>query len=491
MRGLLKNALSRALLALAVCACVFVSSCGAAFSGDINEGDDEMVEVTPHRALAVGDVHVKLSYTAAIEKFRQTMEYVRDNGVKVFISNGDLVHFGDEANYKAVSAIIKEVFDGVEKNDMPEFIFNMGNHEFYPSDYCRYEESDYDYSFALFESFANEWMKKPINSDENIYVRNICGINYVAGWSSQKGRTGGESFTSKDFEKLKSTLDKATKGDAPFIFLTHSPWGYTYGNNADTPPYAVTREMNKLLKNYPSVINLTSHTHFSVLHERTFDQTDYTTIALGAQVDEFFVSENEFDENGNLIRYANVDFRYKNKLLGDENAASLYGKKHFGVLFDFGENEVQVSRVDLFSGEKYDHGEWTIPYGVKSDNKNQKFYYETGERAGAEMTFSQGAEFFVSATETGDGRSKLTLDFTDVDNYFAVEGYKIEIFSDEGLIKRAWWLSNYWADVGAKSNYSASIGGIDIKENYTVKLYPMDFFGHYGEPVVKTAVIEN
>lgn len=439
--------------------------------------------------LMVGDVHIGKS-VAALNYFRETMEYVRDNGIKVVIFNGDFVHYGDEDTYDAADEILEDVFDGYTTDDLPEFIFNMGNHEFYPNSGCNYLETDYETSLSLFRTFVNKWMKTPIGESDNIYSRKIGGINYIVAWSSKTGNTAGDEFTSADFTKLGTLLATATAGDAPCVLLTHCPWGYTYGADSDTPSASVVSSMTTLLASYPSVINVTSHTHFSALHERTLDQTNYTTVALGPQVDEFYVSGLEYDENTSILTYSNINNTYKNYFVNDGQATSYYEQKHFGFNFTFGSSNVIIKRVNLSSGEDYEYGTWTIPYGITSSNKSSKFYYESSERSGETLSFGVGAEIGVSlASKPDTDVMKFTVSFPDVEKYYAVEGYKIEIYDEnDTLVKNAKWLSLFWADVGNKSNYEAVLSDVPVSAEYTIKVYPIDFFGVYNDPLIKEII---
>lgn len=441
----------------------------------VYENDEPFVLSETYSVLAVGDVHVRADRAISTKYLKETLEYVRDNGIKVFVSNGDFVNCGDQANYDAADAVIEEVFEGVAKEDMPEFIFNMGNHEFYPNNHCRYEETDYETGFEAFRNFANKWMSVPFTENDNIYLRKIAGVNYVAAFGSRPGKASGTEFTEEDFLRIESLLKRITKNNAPCVFLTHCPWGKTYGGQSGTPSSYVKSRMTEILADYPSVISLTSHTHFSSLHERTFDQGDYTTIALGSQVDMSHVNRKEYDENGELIAYDGAQ------------ETNLYNSRHFGMRMDFGEEDITVVRIDLTSGEEYSHGFWTIPYGITKENKHDKFYYENGEREGTLLHFGEGSELSLKLSEYAEGVLKMNVGFSDVEEYYAVEGYKIEIYSSENvLIKTVRWQSLFWTACAEKKEYTAEafFSSSYMETQYTVKVYPMDFFGRYGEPLV-------
>ncbi len=449
--------------------------------------DVEIVEVSS--ALVIGDVHLAKEESCKTNLLK-TLRYVKANkNIKVLLFNGDSVDFASQANYDLFDACLEEVFGDVATEDRPQFLFNMGNHEFYPNVNCDYRETVYSREFGLFRTFANKWMTEPIGEDESVYMRKVDGISYIVIFpgNSQLAAAGG--FLDSDFETLRTYLDQATVDGAPCIVATHWAWGYTYGGPSyGMPDQNIVRDFTQLLTNYPSVINVTSHTHFSDLHERDLDQTNYTTVNVGTHCLGKHVSGVETDENGDAVTYMNISGRGINSTV-DNTAFSMYwsGTIHFGIKMQFGEESVVIKRCNIGKGQDYEHGSWTIPYGITTDNKHDKFYYEAGERQGETLTFDSAETLYtVLAARPDSDNVSFTLRFNDVDQYWAVEGYKAEIYdADNQLVKKAWWQSLFWTDRGQKSSYSFKLSDVPRSSQYTVKVYPMDFFGHYNEPLTK------
>ena len=475
---------------------------GVLYESDTIVYGTEKSVIFKRSALVVGDVHIgkeKVCKTNLIE----TLQYVKDSeDIKVVIFNGDTVDFATEENYALLDECFEGVFGDVPQADRPEFLFNMGNHEFYPTVDCDLHDTDYEREFGLFREFANKWMSEPIGEGDNVYMRTIDGISYVVAFPSSRRISGTEyasigQFLDSDFDKLEVLLDKATKNGNPCVVATHWPWGYTYGGSSyGMPNDYIIEDMTELLAKYPQVINVTSHTHFSDLHERSFDQTYYTTVNVGTHclgkhfggsIIENGVETGGFeDENGELATYMNLSRRGINSK-ADLTAHSIYwsGTVHFGIGLDFNSESATIKRINIGKGEDYAHGEWIVPYGITTENYHDKFSYEAGERSGETLEFAEDAELSVEITSTGSTESTIALSFTDVENYWAVEGYKIEIYNKKNeLIYKTWWQSLFWADRGEKSAYSITINDVSASDSYTVKVYPMDFFGHYNEPLV-------
>lgn len=438
------------------------------------------------KLLVISDVHVIDSDDTTKNYLKNTLTYAKNNNVDVILFNGDSISYATDEVYSIIDGVFEDVFGSVSVDNRPEFLFNMGNHEFYKDSSCRHQDTDWDREFGKFKTFANKWMKQDISS--NVYSRNIKGVNYVVAFPGPGAKDGyyylaalGQ-YSDNDLASLKTALDEASKNGNPIVLGTHNPWGYTYGEKG----YRVVSEplfskMRTLLANYPNIINFTSHTHFSNLHDRDIDQTSFTSINVGPHCYGKYSSEDEFDENDDLVTYANVS---DHSLSNDSIAQAQYGKTSFGIILDFGLDNMLVNRINLTKGQYYSHGSFTIPYGINKDNMHDKFYYEKGERKSDDLVFDKDDTLSLSA-ETGKTSCDLNLKFKDVNKPWAVEGYKIVIKgSDKQVVKTTWWQSMFWAALETKTSYDFTISNLKLDSEYEVSVYPLDFYHHYHTPIV-------
>lgn len=445
------------------------------------------------KMVAISDVHIKNDDQASQDHFKKTLQYTLDNNIDVLLINGDLVNNNQSVYYEAADSCLEEVFGKVSKEDRPEILFNMGNHEFYHGDTSRHEATIYDEEATAFRNFANKWMSEPIT--DNIYSRTINGVNYILACPGPEKTDGTEDghpvylaglgyYSDQDFTDLKAYLDAADKTGNPIVLGTHHPWGYTYGGPSyGMPNQTVVDKMHNLLANYPQIINLTSHTHYSSLHERAFDQTNYTSLNIGMHYKGKYSSTFERDENGELITYLNVNNR---DLVNDPQSSAEWSKTHFGVGIDFNDDMMVAKRINYATGLDYAHGKWNIPYGITKDNKHEKFFYEAGERSGEELVFPQDSELSLTP-DVYASSTNLRVQFPDVTKPWAVEGYKVEIKGEDNtLLKTVWWQSMFWVGKDLTYNYNFEIQGIMNDPKYEVSVYPMDMFGHYCDPLTKT-----
>ena len=450
-------------------------------------------DVNAMKAIAIGDVHIS-SDSNTQNHLAKTLQYVIDNDIDLVLFNGDTVNISSDENYNILDGILEDKFGSMPVGDRPTFFFTMGNHEFYPTDNCAHEETDYAREHARFRTLVNKWMPIQIDENENMYSIVVNGITFIAAfpgidstWINSQSQlvylaAAGE-FSDNDLDKLEAQLDAAYARDSskPIVVMSHWPWGETYGG----PNYGVgsaseIAAMKAVLGKYPQVVNLTSHTHFSNLHDRDIGQSTYTTINVGTHCYGKYVSDCEEDEYGEIIRYDNIASR---RIANDTQASAQHGKTHFGLGFSFEENRLLVNRINFAKGTQYSHGTFTIPYGITSANKAEMFYYSEGKRSGPSFTFSGSDNLVVTAQEKA---SKVIMDvtFKDADQYYAAEGYKVAFENTSGTELTSFkWASLFWADLGQRSTYHVEKEISQKESEYVVKVYPIDFYGHYGEPV--------
>lgn len=445
------------------------------------------------KMVAISDAHVKDDDQTSQQHLENALQYTLDNDIDVLIINGDLVNNNQDKYYKAADDCFTRIYGKIATKNRPEILFNMGNHEFYHGDTSRHQSTIYDEEVGAFRTLANKWSSVAIT--DNIYSRHIKGVNYIMACPGPEATDGEEEghpiylaalggYSDQDFIDLKTHLDNAALNGDPIVLCTHHPWGYTYGGPSyGMPSDSVVNKMHDLLKNYPQIINLTSHTHYSSLHERAFDQTNYSSLNIGMLYKGKYSSTFERDENGELITYLNVDNR---DLINDPQSLEEWGKTNYGVGIDFNEDKMIAKRINYEKEEDYKHGTWNIPYGISKDNMHEKFYYESGERSGEDLIFPEGAKLTLNA-DVYASSTNIKLSFPDVSKPWAVEGYKIEIKGKDGTtLKTTWWQSMFWVGKDEEYTYTFNVDGVINDEEYTISVYPMDMFGHYCTPLVGT-----
>ena len=415
--------------------------------------------------------------------------YARDSGVSAVVFNGDTVEKGTQANYDILDGIFTDVFGSPSAEGIPEFVFNMGNHEFYLEN-----DADYTYStqFNLYKTFAEKWSRTSIN--DNVYAREIDGVYYVVAipsdnepGDSHKASSG--YYTASDIAKIGDIFDDILSDgtyNKPIILLTHWMIGATYGGSYDALPDKYVTRFTNLLADYPMVIHVTGHSHFSALHDRALDQGAYTTVNVGQFAYDYFVSGIENDENGRTLTYDNVISALRADSSIDPVADGLDRNKYFGLMFFYYSDDMFIGRVDVKDRQIETRG-WTIPYGITKSNKSAKFYYEDAERFGTELHFGKDTALTGYKNTSGD---LVMLSFRDVDEYRECEGYKIVIKNGSGTtLKTLYWMSRFWAGLDEKSEYYVPLSDITRSASYKIALYAINHFGEYSDVYDKAVIV--
>lgn len=394
--------------------------------------------------------------------------------------NGDTVEKGSQANYDILDGIFTEVFGSPSAEGIPEFVFNMGNHEFYLEN-----GADYTYStqFNLYKAFAEKWSRNTIS--DNVYAREIDGVYYVVAIPSDNEpgdnhKASSGYYTASDISKIGAIFDEILSDgtyDKPIILMTHWMIGKTYGGSYAVIPAKYVSRFTTLLADYPMVVHVTGHSHFTALHERALDQGDYTTVNVGKFAFGYLVSGYELDENSATLTYDNVT-ELRRDIDLDPFADGLERNKYFGLMFRYTDNDLLIGQVDIKDRQIETHG-WIIPYGITKSNKSSKFYYEDAERVGTDLHFGTDTALIGYKNSFGE---LYMVSFRDVDEFRECEGYKIVIKNGSGTtLKTVYWMGYFWAGLDEKSKYYVPLSGVTISASYQIELYAINHFGEYSD----------
>ena len=449
------------------------------------------------RVLIAADVHVSAEDAHTQERLRKTLTYAKNSDVDLVIFNGDIVDVGNDANYATLNKIFRDVFGSPEQVNV-KFIFNMGNHEFYPTNACAHEETDYELQFGRFAVFAAKW--SDFTADQgSIYLTEVNGISYIVAAPSDKrvymsGRkavycAGIGGYHEADIALIDSLIAQASAENPgePVYLLSHHPWGETYGGASyGMPEDKVVTGMRAVMEKYPHLVNITSHTHFSSLHERSFAQDKWTTINTGMHTYGKYV-DIEFDANGEALNYINIDGRRYTST--DPEGKALHGATHLVWDVRYGEDSFTATVFNMATETAYSRLSYTVPYGITADNKSEKFSYELSDRTAPTLTWSESDALEVKLNKNGSAVS-LQLVFNDTDQFYATEGYRIRVVNTATgeTLKTVLWASRFWSAQDKKDSYEITVDGLPHCDEYTVTVEAIDFYGNYSDAKLEATV---
>ena len=417
-------------------------------AGAITANDTTEYKTLPFDEVKIGvmsDLHISSAYINkseksvweyTMQKAKKAFDYYKKMQVSAIMITGDLVNYGTEAEYQALDGFLEEVYGSPE--NAPELIFVMGNHEYVHRDNAT------GTSLGIYETNAEVWQ----------YHK-----QYLDRWSSYElynGLAGGEAIgspiarvdvegvqivsispdatnytvTDEGIARLKTVMDEA-QAEAegkPIIAGFHFPTGTDFSGvqllGYNSGAGHGHNKVNTLLQNYPSAVLFSGHTHRSVLSERAISQDcGFTLVHAGA----VHTPDNDKRVSGTSLTYDNLPGGYNVLEPSGLKEIDRTNRSCEGMLLTFGEDSMQIDRVDFLKGTLYEEVEpWIIPYEITSENKTEKFDYVNTVRKEQQdsdaLTFAQGSTVSV---EEKWGVMKIT--FPSVQQFRDVEGYKIVV----------------------------------------------------------------
>lgn len=412
------------------------------------------------------------------------LRFCKENKVDVIMISGDLVNNAVDSYYNRFESILKEVYGDDEKL-YPEFVYSMGNHEWYTADSSENKEAK---SIALFKKHArieSKNLKKratfdvvgQTSSTGADFYKVVNGVPFVS--ISGSGPDGMLTYPEEAelrgwFEEI-SKLPSVKNGGPIFVSNHYAVKNltYTFGQGAGS----YSESIDALLKPYPTAILFTGDTHFSGVNERTINQIDYTSINIGSSTYSRHVSRSATMNRTETFYNMESGSGAKDKLIGE--VATNYNKTPHIQIVDVDANgNTKINRyftaIDPNDSKRIGL-EWLIPSGLTKD----KFEYTNARFANKvwanKLYGSDGLHWDEEARLTFDkDENGLTLHFQDVTDFNCVEHYRLTINESN----RFDFVSHYYKYEDAPHEYSFQIKSSDLPSGdiASLKLEAYDFF---------------
>lgn len=210
----------------------------------------------------LSDTQLTANYDKYAQNLEKSLTYLKNRGTDVLIFAGDYSDLGTQA----AAERFRSVYDSVFPSEKPISVAVMGNHDYW-----------LDYFFQCWEIPTKSKMRgrfESVFNDPYISVKVINGYTFFA-FSPDDGSMEGKY----NIELAREVLDKAIARDPqkPIFVVTHQ-------NPKDTIRGSAAwgnAELDALFRNYPNVVSISGHSHYSMLDETNVMQTAYT--AIGTQ----------------------------------------------------------------------------------------------------------------------------------------------------------------------------------------------------------------
>lgn len=200
--------------------------------------------------------------THQYRSFEQTLIMLKNKGMDVLVIGGDFTDLGTRKAWGA----FKEIYHRVLGNGaQPIKLFIMGNHDYWLPPFAVCGE---------IPAPAKQQRRFTKYTGELPYSHKVINGYHFIGWSSSDGSYD-KSYQNK--AQIRAELNKAVQDDPtkPIFVITHlNPADTVYGSDAWG-----NGDIHDVLKDYPQVINLSGHSHYTVADERSVWQGNYTAMS--------------------------------------------------------------------------------------------------------------------------------------------------------------------------------------------------------------------
>ena len=390
----------------------------------------------------ISDTQLTANYDNYAKNLEKSLEYLKQRDTDVLIFAGDYADLGT----KEAAERFRKVYDDVYGDDKPINVAVMGNHDYWLDAFFKCWEIPFKSKMrGRFES---------IFDDEYISVKVVNGYTFFA-LSPDDGSMEGKY----NIDLAKKVLDEAVARDPekPIFVITHqNPKGTIRGSSAWG-----NAELNELFKNYPNVVSISGHSHYSMLDETNVMQTEYTSIGTQS------LSYTDFDPGYEPVGIT-ADI--------ESNPMLMY--------MTVSGNTVTTERIFLNSGTEYSP-ETRYVFSFPYDPDTAPYTMEgRKERAGA----PHFVNFFGGITEyKGEKCIEVTAAEYDglVTEYrmkFIADGQPVKFTREDKSVDTLKYFSDFF------QGYNAPVLRFAIPSDlpsgkYTVEIYALESFGNASETV--------
>ncbi|MCQ2796130.1 MAG: metallophosphoesterase [Bacilli bacterium] len=422
--------------------------------------------------------------TAYAEGFlKNHLRFCKENNVEVIVINGDLVNNAVNQYYVIYENALKEIY-GSDDTLYPEFVYAMGNHEWYTDTSSELTDPK---AISLFKKHARidtkNLKRKSVaevadQSADKIsanFYKVINGIPFIS--VSGSGPNGLLSYTERDEIKswLKeiSNLPRVKNGCPIYVSYHYAIENLTYSFGQGSSSYSTT--LDELLKDYPQVVLFSGDTHFAGANERTINQVNYTNINLGSSSYTRHVSRSAcmdtYDE------YYNLDSGHAGKDTMVGEVAEGYNKTPHIHLVEVDE-EGNATYQRYFTNPTRQLGlTWNIPNKV---NKEQFKYTNARfkDKTWANLMYNKDGLTWADDKQATYSKTsdKLIVKFDDVIDFNYCEHYQVTVTNDTSKIYN--FISHYykWESNPHTYNYEIRLSDLPDGNIKSITVIAFDFF---------------
>ena len=374
-------------------------------------------------------------YKCFQENLSRALKYFKTINIDLLIIAGDTTNEGSSSNYLLFNKMLYSIYTNYTQ--APIVLSLMGNHEYLDLDKEDYEKQEIFFSYMKSYPYSH-------------YI--INNFNFIF-WSNDNYNYDDSGV--RDFTWIKSILEKARnmkkrEGD-PIFVITHMPPKKTvYGSEGKWG----NTEVYNVLKNYPEVICISGHSHYSLRNIKSIWQKSFTAI------------------NTQSISYVDLDDYFQNAMDVRLNSAE---NDSMGLIAHLSEDNVIFDRIEFLTKEIMDE-RWIINFPINSAN----FIYNFEKRnKKIKPVFTNNNDIKI---EKLNNQKFILFSAAHHDDY--VYCYKL-IFKGNNFQNDYFYYSDYYKNKKfRKEVIEFKLPNKIPSGKYDVEIYAIDSFNNMSEPKI-------
>lgn len=368
----------------------------------------------------------------------RALKIFKKHNIDIIILAGDITINGEIINY----LYFKEIYNSVyENNQRPILISLMGNHDYMDKKYSKLGNQKKFFKYMNSYPFAHYL----INNYNFIFL----SYSFIIKGHSKK----------EEYSWLKSRIENARKnkkkvGDPIFIISHMPPKKTVYGSEN----YSGNKDLYDILKNYPEVISISGHSHYSLRNKKSIWQGEFTALNIQS------------------ISYIELDKFYSNYL----DVVNSSKNDSMGLMVYLNRDNVIFDRIQ-FSPEEILEERWNINFPMNCSNFIYKF-----KKMNKKIN-----PFFVDKNKikikilNKNYNKKILIIFKAAFHQDYVYKYKIVLKNIEK--KEDNKIYYYYSDYYKSKKKRQKILKFEIPNNinrgkYNIDIYAIDTFGNISKP---------
>ena len=360
------------------------------------------------------DNHLDPAHPELAERTRSAFRLFGKLGPDLLIDAGDITDFWQPEELERFGAMFREAFPGKQ----PQTLWLLAGHDVtrHPAYWGAYPEG-----MAL------------IGMEDTVPVRCVNGFYFVG------------VFQCGDYAEFEKRLKKAVADSPgrPVFAVTHEPACGTVLNS----DYNGDGELFEIFRRYPSVIQISGHTHTPIFHDRNIWQGDFTAFNAGS-----------------LTYWKDITF-------GRESRRH---QSHDALFCRLYENRLEVARFDVVS-EKEVAPPWVIPLPFDAKTAPYRPSRRKNELPVPNFRTPSPVRF------SGEGFGVLTI--RNAEPVSSLRRYRVTLFGGDRELAVMDFYPGTWPETarGSEEDFFLPPGMLKAGCSYRSCVVPMNQFDREGE----------